>query len=234
MQLQQILIHIRNNILPNVSQNQQTSDDRLIEVINQSLRTLHTILHVRVEQAIVRIGSSRTFFTFRKDDPDVILGSFSAMNKLQLLNATTNQNIELTFDNLKANDTTQGTLQILCAEDLKNTPYVMNEVNVFSTTQDTLYFPNAKEGDVIYVSHKPYPKYVSKEDMEEDLDLPDNLLDCLYALTASKVTTGIESFKEFHEKSLMDYNNKIQEVMLLGLTHQTNLASPPIQLKGFR
>lgn len=230
MLLEQALIDLRDSILPNVSDVAGTAEDNLLRLINLGLITLHTTLDIKKEQAILRASAGRKFFHLVPEDPDVVLGSLEALSTLELSNLNNPNPTDITFDNLRVHNACKEILQVLEIEDLRKTRYVLNEKNVFSIEQDKLYFPNIKEGNLVYVTHKPKPKLHPATDK---LDLPDTLIECLYAFVASRVTTGIESYKEFHLASIQDYTIRVQEAIGSGAILQTKLNSPPIQLKGF-
>ena len=110
-------------------------------------------------------------------------------------------------------------LKILEVEDEKNTRYIINEDNVFATSQTTLYFPNCVEGDLIYVAYKPKPiKVVGKFDEQgyltdgnEEVDLPDLFVECLNAFIALKIVSGMEGMKEFYPNLINNYNQELQK-----------------------
>ena len=49
----EILENLKLNTLPNITRHKQTSDDFLINVINEGLYTIHSMFNIRIEQAII-------------------------------------------------------------------------------------------------------------------------------------------------------------------------------------
>lgn len=233
MLFQHALSHIRDTILPNVSNLAQTSTENLIMCLNDGLTAIHTAVHVKTEQCAIRVRTERNFFELLNRDPDILLDLLFSTLSLERYNLTATPPLDKTFDNLKRFSKPTGVLQILDVMDIKNTTYVVNEKNVFVIDPAIVYFPNAKEGEFLYISYKPKPKVYTEANMNEELDLPDALLECLYAFVASRITTGIESYKEFHNLALRDYTARIKEAMLSGAVSQQSLAVLPIQTKGF-
>lgn len=127
----------------------------------------------------------------------------------------------------------QEILQILNVSDLKDTKYVLNETNVFAINQNTLYFPNAKDGEIIYIEYKPKPMVYTIKDMNKEVDIPDTLLETLYSFVAMKVTSGIESYREFHNIAVGEYINNIKENIMNGSVLQDSLEGLNTQEKGF-
>lgn len=84
MLLQDIVKHIKNNNLPNVSNFTQMKDEQIIEQINEALTSLYSTFIIKKEQAIIRVQDNRHTFTLVDDDPDVIISSLYKMNYNEL------------------------------------------------------------------------------------------------------------------------------------------------------
>lgn len=251
MTLQNTMNNVRNNNLPNVTNIKQMKDYNIVEFINEGLSSLHSIFVIRKEQAIIRIDRERKSFVLSNDDPDVVLNSMHKTSFKLLKDNFSNPSPSKTpeFNSLKAMDGSSDTtgrymeeypnkpsnevLQIISVEDVKQTKYVLNEKNVFLINQNTLYFPNCKNGEFIYVTYKPKPIRYTTNDLTKELDLPDTLLECLYSFIALKVSSGIEGLKEFHNIALSNYTNNVQEAMLQGAVVQESLEGISTQTKGF-
>lgn len=204
MKVAQIIEHIRNRYHPNVLNVKQAEDSSLIGLINEGLIALHTLFDIRVEQAVVKISGQRKNYVISKEDPAVSMASFKQLGHNQLKdNPAANSLFNLNED--------KEVLVILDVEDLLGTEYLMNQVNVFNVDQTTLYFPNANDGDTIYVSYKPKPVMAKVDELNKDIDLPDSLLEVLYAFLSMRFVSSIEGFERMYPNAIAIYDKKLAE-----------------------
>ena len=76
MTVNEVLENLKINTLPNITRHKQTSDDFLINVINEGLYTIHSMFSIRTEQAIILVPAFRNTFILDNSDPNVIMASF--------------------------------------------------------------------------------------------------------------------------------------------------------------
>jgi hypothetical protein len=253
MTIQNVINTIQNNVLPNVTTNRQMKTESIIELINEGLNTFHSLFRINTEQAIILVPAFRHNFKLINEDPNVIMASRYKLAECELKTdnlETKTQQIQalLEFDkklkeqillnNEKENKEIFSTkkdqvLQILEVTDEKNTIYSFNEENMFIIDQITLYFPNCKEGDIIYVIYKTKPQLINKDSLNEEIDLPDSLLECLYAFVTLRVISGIQGYQQFYPNVLNTYNQKIQEAIANQYVLPSSLATTLPQQKGF-
>lgn len=239
MTVSQVLTNLRVNTLPNITTQRQMGDDDLINIINEGIFTLHGLFNIRFEQAIILVPAFRTTFKINNSDPNVIMASFYKLaecsikaeykSKSELLKAA----IELD-KNLKENILLDNNVQNkeifktkhdkvmkilgVSSDDPKDI-FAMNQEGVFAIDQETLYFPHIKEGDILYVKYKPKPTLCLVSALDEELDLPDTLLDALYSFVTLKIITGlsgIEGIRQFYPSVLSAYNQEIQKAQASG------------------
>ena len=253
MTVNEVLENLKINTLPNITRHKQTSDDFLINVINEGLYTIHSMFNIRTEQAIILVPAFRNTFILDNSDPNVIMASFYKIaecsvkakykSKAELIQAALQIDKNLQQDILLSNNK-QSTdvfktkhdevLKILDVEDDRKHNYVINEHLVFAIDQKTLYFPHCKESEIIYVKYKPKPIKASISAMDAEIDLPDTLVNVLYAFVHLKIDTGLastEGMRNFYPNILAAYNQEIEKAMHTGAVVPNSLHFK--NLKGF-
>lgn len=238
MNLAEVINRLKNQNLPNVTNQKQMRDDKIVDFINEGLTALHSMFLLNVEQAIILVPAFRHNFKIENRDPNVIMATHFKIAECEVLlgglrtkadqiAALLDYDRRLNRNILLENETIDTTifrvkgdqcLKILEVADERDTKYVINEDNVFATSQTTLYFPNCKEGDIIYVAYKPKPLKVSGTfdehgylvRGEEEVDLPETFIECLTSFVTLKVVAGIEGMKEFYPNLVNNYNLELQ------------------------
>nr|DAD71072.1 MAG TPA: head to tail adaptor [Podoviridae sp. ctiuS14] len=261
MNLTEVIDRIKNQTLPNVTNQKQMRDDKIVPLINEGLTSLHSMFLLNIEQAIILVPAFRHNFKIENKDPNVIMATHYKLAECEILLGGLRTKADqiaalLDFDRrlnrnvLLENETSDTSifrikgdqcLKILEVSDEKNTKYVINEDNVFATSQTTLYFPNCKEGDIIYVAYKPKPIKVIGEFDEhgyltngsEEVDLPETFIECLNAFVSLKVVSGIEGMKEFYPNLINNYNQELQKAREHQFALVENLQDTIRYQKGF-
>lgn len=130
-------------------------------------------------------------------------------------------------------------LQPLEVKDDYGTQYEINEKNVFAINQNTLYFPNCKCEDIIYVIYKVKPKVytledcsISEEDSEE-LYLPDTLMRCFYSYIDLRIISTVGGHKELYANTLQEYQQALEKAMMRSDTLPRGLETTLNLKKGF-
>lgn len=225
-----IFRHLNAYLSRNITNYEGSSIETLNTYIDSGLLELHTTFHIKTEQAIIVVPAFRKTFRIDTDDPDVIMESYKLITEYEQ-RSDNNKNVnygkklnnildKLMFirnipisggvtESISEEFHSNKVLQLLDVSDDKGTEYFINQKNVFARDQITLYFPKAKEGDLIYVTYKPYP--VSIRTTYPRIDLPDTLFSCLYAYVALQVVNSIELYKESYPNMFNAYINEIQK-----------------------
>ena len=239
MVVSKVLSNLRVNTLPNITTNRQMGDEDLINIINEGVFTLHSMFNIRFEQAIILAPAFRTTFKINNSDPNVIMASYAKLaecsikaeykSKSELIKAALELDKNLKSNILLSNneqnkeifktkhDQVMNILSV-SSDDLRE-KFIINQENVFAIDQETLFFPHIKESDVIYVKYKPKPILSLVSALDEELDLPDTLLDALYSFVTLKIITGlsgIEGIRQFYPSVLSAYNQEIQKARTSG------------------
>lgn len=250
MTLSEVIADLQLNTLPNVTKQRQMDTSSLVNIINEGIITLHSLFNIRTEQAIILVPAFRNTFVLDRKDPNVIMASFYKLaecsvkaeykSKAELIKAALELDKNLRADIL-VNSDRQSTdifsvkhdevLKVLEIEDDEKHRYVINEKEVFLIDQKTLYFPHCKESEIIYVKYKPKPIKASISAMNAEIDLPDTLINALYAYVQLKVVTGIEGLKQFYPNVLNTYNAEIDKARATGAVMPYGLEFK--NLKGF-
>lgn len=235
--------------LLNITNLKQLSKEMVLVYVNEAVRNLHSLFNIRVEQAIIYVPSFRNTFVLDEKDPSVIMGALRKIALIELKGSKIRDKKEQVIkliendrllkehwdkeaerdekESLFVNNYNE-VLQLLEVSDERNTIYRINELNVFSIDQKTLYFPNCKESDTIYVSYKPVPK-----DSSVEIDLPHSLRECLKSYIMMKITGSVEGYKEFYLNFLNSYTSNLQEAVLKGAILQDSLQDSLGAKKGF-
>ncbi len=70
MNLTEVIDRIKNQTLPNVTNQKQMRDDKIVPLINEGLTSLHSMFLLNIEQAIILVPAFRHNFkienTFRR------------------------------------------------------------------------------------------------------------------------------------------------------------------------
>lgn len=253
MKVQDVITNIKTAILPNVTNVKQMSQESLVRYINEGLRALHSLFIINKEQAIILVPAFRHTFRISSEDPNVVMNTLSKLAKCELeygdiptkalqievLREYNHiMNSETMLEKEQVNETIfkvpdEGILKILGVVDDQETDYLINERNVFMVDQTTMYFPNCAEGMIIYVEYQLKPKEVSLDKLSDEIDLPDTLLESLYAYINLKVLSGIESNRQFYPNLLNTYNQTIQEARANQAVLPSGMSSSLQNKKGF-
>lgn len=261
MLLSDVINVIKNNRLPNITNRLQMKDTQIIEYINEAILALYSQFTIEVEQAIILVPEYRNIFRIHSSDENVYMTTIAKMKASQFHYDVTaikppdvKENIvkELKLDEVsnyaldkdnkkivtkviepKENSTEKEVLQILDITDNKNNEYNFNTKLVFSISQDTLYFPEAHKGDIIYVKYKVMPKLYTIDNLNEKLELPNNLLESLYAFIDLRAITTIEGYTEFYPNLLNSYNQSLQNIITNGYILPDSMNSTLQTKKGF-
>lgn len=253
MKLRDVIKVIRNRNLPNVTERIITDDENAINLINDGLLSLYTQFDICLEQALILVPKNRNIFRIHSSDPNVILNSAERLSKAHTITDITEnkQDKNSMIKELKLDKNVEKTLlensavkvdldidsseilKILSIEDDKGNEYDFNVKNVFVIKQDTLYFPECKEKDQIYVKYKPKPFVYKLEDLDKELNLPETFYECLYAYINLKVVSGIDGLKEFYANVLNTYNQCLEKALMNSYSLPRNLNCTLHLKKGF-
>lgn len=252
MTLGDIIDIIRVNVLPSLSNPRQMTDESLTIMINEGIRSLHNIFNINTEQAIILVPAFRNTFKLDNTDPNVIMASYYKLaecaakatynTKAELIRAALDLNKNLKENILLNNESTNKevfstkhdqVMKMLNVSDDKHTEYILNEKNAYAVDQNTLYFPHCRESDVIYVKYKPKPIKATTAAMDAEIDLPDTLLDVLYAYIPLRVITGIQGYTQLYPNLLNTYNLELQKAREVGAVVPDNLEAKYVAQKGF-
>lgn len=260
MLLADVIKVIKNNRLPNITTRVQMDDSQIIEYINEAVLALYTQFTIEVEQAIILVPEYRNIFRIHSSDENVFMTTIAKLKASafhhdikEVKPPDIKENIvkELDLDDIskyaldknkevikevtepKTNSTDKEILQILDVTDNKNREYNFNTNLVFSISQDTLYFPEAHKDDIIYVRYKVLPKLYTIDDINTTFELPDTLLQCLYAFIDLRAITTIEGYKDFYPNLLNTYNQSLQNIVTNGFLLPDSMKSTLQTKKGF-
>lgn len=251
MKVKEAIEHLKIVTLPNVTPNKQMNNENLIVLINEAMNTIYGLFNVKREQAIVLVPAFRKNFRISRQDPNVIMATHAKLAKCEMthggfatkaaqIEALKEMNITLDKEVMLENEAVETNIfktnedeiyKILSVRDDKDSILRLNEVNVFAINQDTLFFPNAKEGDIYYVEYKPKPIKVTS--IEDELDLPSGLLDVLYAYVALRIVTNIEGYKQYYGNALTAYNNEVEKAIMNQQVIPDSLIRTTTDMKGF-
>lgn len=250
MKLKDVISVIRNSNLPNATERIITDDKNLVRLINEAVLAIYSQFEVKLEQAIILVPKHRNIFTISSSDPNVIMGTIEKLNKARALtdiNSDKNSLLnKLNLDentlrflknskvtNLEEKIASDELLQIVSIADSERNEYNFNVDKVFTVNSNTLYFPECKEGMQIFVKYKVKPKIYNELSLDEEVELPENMLECLYAYINLKVISGIDGLKEFYPNVLNTYNQCLQRVLMEGHSLPADLRYSLHLKKGF-
>ena len=127
-------------------------------------------------------------------------------------------------------------LEILDVTDSKQREYVLNAKNAFLIDPKTIYLPNNKEGDILYIKYRKIaPELVSTTDNvgSTEFPLPNRLLRLLYALVALKVVRSIDGFKQLEGPIVNNYVRELEEAKQHSWALDQDMLSTLETKKGF-
>lgn len=252
MTLKETLDVIRVRVLPGLGGKGQLDNDKLTVLINEGIRTLHFMFNIRTEQAIIFVPAFRNTFKLNNTDPNVIMASYSKLaecavkgiykSKAEMLKDILDLNKGIKEDILLNNETENKDIfstkhdklmRILSISDDEKKEYILNEKLVYALDQETLYFPECKETDLIYVQYKPKPLISSTAVMDKEIDLPDTLLDVLFAYIPLKIITGVDGYTQLYPNLINQYNEKLLEAKAMGAVVSDSMEAKYVAWKGF-
>lgn len=220
--------------------------DGIKESIWRGLLDIHGSLNLLQEQAIIMIPESRRIFKLDGNDSNVILDTIKKFLDDELLDPGENakklvKEMGLNNPNLFVNgvpNTTTGGIEgrrkvmsVLDVHDSQYRYYALNSEGAFLRDDLTLYLPNVKDGDVVYVTYKPKPLSI-----DYGIDLPDELEDLLllfvYKDQIKNLDTTPPNVIGYYETL---YANRMQTKRILGIGQIPNTANAErlVKRKGF-